>query len=514
MQNDNNNLNQTDNQNETTQKPEKPKNHLFGNFDFVYGFLLGLFIMFTIGGSTFYVYYFGIPPFINDYINHRGSGNAYLSLASASELQAGDKGTVSENPSTGETAPSEGGTSTIVDGSIDMAALTRKLGILQTLIDQNYLFPEDPGKAETYIYKGLLASLTDEDPYAHYYSVEEMNDRKSKQQGTYYGIGAIVHQMEDTNECIVIEVYPGSPAENAGMQIGDILYKVNGIDISDMSLSYVVQNMIQGDKGTSLECVVKRGDMEVSMRIIRGDVEVPKVTSGTLSRLGIAIPDSVLSASGTTGLSGDDIGYISFGNFYDTEGKQTKAALDKLINEDHIKAIIIDLRGNTGGDIEIASSLLDYILPDNLTTFTEGNKEFQQGKTLFAYTRNKNGKGQEWYAGDGHEINIPIIVLQNQNSASAAELFSGCLHDYGFAKVVGTTSYGKGIVQTVTTLADGSAVEFTTHYYYIPSGLNIHKVGIVPDIEIQLGSNADEYMVSLEDDLQMQKAIEILVTGN
>ena len=119
MLNENNNLNnQTDNQNETTQKPEKPKNHLFGNFDFVYGFLLGLFIMFTIGGSTFYVYYFGIPPFINDYINHRGSGNAYLSLASASELQAGDKGTVSENPSTGETAPSEGGTSTIIDGSI------------------------------------------------------------------------------------------------------------------------------------------------------------------------------------------------------------------------------------------------------------------------------------------------------------------------------------------------------------------------------------------------------------
>jgi carboxyl-terminal processing protease len=412
------------------------------------------------------------------------------------------------------TGTAETDSSSIVKSSLDMAALTRKLGILQTLIDRNYLFPEDPGKAETYVYKGLLASLADEDPYAHYYSVEEMNDRKSKQNGTYYGIGAIVHQMEDTNECIVIEVYSGSPAEAAGMQIGDILYKVNGIDISEMSISYVVQNMIQGEKGTSLDCVVKRGDQEVTMRIIRDDVEVPKVTSGTLSRLGITIPDHVISGAGTQGLSEDDIGYMSFGSFYDTEGRQAMTALDTLIDNDHIKALIIDLRGNTGGDIEIASSLLDYILPDNLTAFTEGNKEFQQGKTLFAYTRDKNGKGQEWYAGDGHEINIPIIILQNQNSASAAELFSGCLRDYGFARVIGTTSYGKGIVQTVTTLADGSAVEFTTHYYYIPSGLNIHKVGIAPDIEIELGSTADEYMVSLEEDLQMQKAIEILATGS
>ncbi len=509
MQNDNIN-----NNNSTDTPTEKPKKPLFGNFDFVYGFLLGLFIMFTIGGSTFYVYFFGFPPFINDYINHRGAGNASLSLASVSELQAGDNG-ISEalDPTLATTAA--GNTNEKNSSSLDMAAVSRKLGILQTLIDQNYLFPEDSQKAATYIYKGLLASLAGEDPYAHYYSAEEMNERKSKQNGTYYGIGAIVHQMEDTKESIVIEVYPGSPAEAAGMQIGDILYKVNGIDISNMELTYVIQNMIQGDKGTSFECVVKRGGEEIPMRITRDDVEIPRVTAGTLSNLNITIPESVIeeakSGSSDEVLTSDDIGYISFTSFYAAEGKQAKAALDYLVDDQKIKALIIDMRGNTGGDIEVAASIIDYILPDDLTTFTEGKSEFQQGKTLFAYTRDKNGKGQEWYASDGHSINVPIIVLQNQNSASAAELLSGCLQDYGVARVIGTKSYGKGIVQTITTLVDGSAVEFTTHYYYIPSGLNIHKVGITPDIDIELGSTADEYMVSLEDDKQLQKAIEVLV---
>lgn len=512
MQNENTNINNT-----TENQPKKPKKPLFGNFDFVYGFLLGLFIMFTIGGSTFYVYFFGIPPFINDYINHRGAGNAYMSLASVSELQAGDKGTIESSPNTETAAEANVSKTEKVSSSLDMAAVTRKLGILQTLIDQNYLFPEDPDKASTYIYKGLLASLAEEDPYAHYYSAEEMNARKSQQNGTYYGIGAIVHQLEDTKESIVIEVYPGSPAEAAGMQIGDILYKVNGIDISEMDLSYVIQNMIQGDKGTSLECVVKRGDQEITMRITRGDVEIPRVTAGTLSRLNVPIPDSIISevqdASGSSLLTADDIGLLSFANFYSAEGRQAITALDSLINQDHIKALIIDLRGNTGGDIEVASALLDYILPDDITTFTEGKSDFKQGKTLFAYTRDKSGKGQEWYAGDGHSIDIPIVVLQNQNSASAAELFSGCLKDYGVARVIGTRSYGKGIVQTITTLADGSAVEFTTHYYYIPSGLNIHQVGITPDIDLPLGNNADDYMVSLDADIQFQKAIEILLKG-
>ena len=499
MQNEEKNLsNTTEN---TTKKPKKP---LFGNFDFVYGFLLGLAVMFLIGGSTFYVYFFGIPPFLNDLLVTRGAGNASLTLASASELQSGDKGysLTAEGAAAGAEADSSAG---MVKSSVDMAAVTRKLGMLQSLIDQNYLFPEDPDKAATYIYKGLLASLNDDDPFAHYYSAEEMRESKSSKQSTYHGIGAMVQQLEGTNEIVVTKVYPGSPAEEAGLQVGDVLYKIDGIDISGMSISYVLPNLIQGEEGTTFNCVVKRDDQEISMRISRGNVEVPRIRFGTLDEIGIEL------TAGASSLSPSDIGYMSFANFYDVEERQAKQALDTLVDTAKIKALIIDLRGNNGGDIEIASSLLDYILPDDLTKFTEGNSAFQQGKTLFAYTRDKNGKGQEWYASDGHEIDIPIVVLQNQNSASAAELFSGCLKDYDRATIVGTKSYGKGIVQTITSLTDGSAVEFTTHYYYIPSGLNIHMVGITPDVEVDLGSSAEDYMVALKDDRQMLAAVDTLI---
>ncbi|WP_051671598.1 S41 family peptidase [Oribacterium sp. P6A1] len=496
--------------NETENSTKKQKKPLFGNFDFVYGFLLGLAVMFIIGGSTFYVYFFGIPPFLNDLLVNRGAGNASLTLASASELQTGDKG-YSLAAEGADAGTETGGSAGVVKSSVNMAAITRKLGMLQSILDQNYLFPEDPDKAATYIYKGLLASLTDDDPYAHYYSAEEMRESKSSKQSTYHGIGAMVQQLEGTNEIVVTKVYEGSPAEEAGLQVGDVLYKVDGIDISGMSISYVLPNLIQGEDGTTFNCVVKRYGQEISMRISRGNVEVPRIRYGTLDEIGIDFKDLPSETSDTTSsLSPSEVGYLSFANFYDVEERQAKQALDTLVETAKIKALIIDLRGNGGGDIEVASSLLDYILPDDLTKYTDGNSGFQQGKTLFAYTRDKNGKGQEWYAGDGHEIDIPIVVLQNQNSASAAELFSGCLKDYGRATIVGTKSYGKGIVQTITSLQDGSAVEFTTHYYYIPSGQNIHRLGITPDISVELGSNAEEYMVTLSEDRQMLAAVDAI----
>lgn len=516
MQNEDFNLNNETENKVTEPSPEKKKKPIFGNFDFVYGFLVGLVSMFIIGGSTFYVYFFGIPPFLNDLLVTRGAGNASLTLASASELKSGDKGYALTANGTSEGAAGSA-SGNVVNSSVNMAAVTRKLGMLQTLIDQNYLFPEDPDKAATYIYKGLLASLSDDDPYAHYYSAAEMQASNSSKKSTYHGIGAAVQQLEGSNEIVVTKVYEGSPAEQAGLMVGDVLYKIDGIDISGMSISYVLPNLIQGEDGTTFDCVVKRDGKELSMRISRGDVELPRVKFGTLDEIGIdvqgdpSLSSSVSSLNSAGSLSSADIGYMTFANFYEVEERQAKQALDTLVDIAKIKGLIIDLRGNGGGDIEVASSLLDYILPDDLTTYTEGKSDFQQGMTLMAYTRDKNGKGQEWYAGDGHQIDIPIVVLQNQNSASAAELFSGCLKDYDRATIVGTKSYGKGIVQTITTLQDGSAIEFTTHYYYIPSGLNIHMVGITPDVEVELGSNAEEYMVELNEDRQMLAAVDALV---
>lgn len=511
MQDKDLNLNKETENIETDAPTTNKKKPIFGNFDFVYGFLLGLAVMFIVGGSTFYVYFFGIPPFINDLLVSRGAGNASMTLASASELQSGDRGYTSAVESASENSNG------LVTGSLNMAAISRKLGMIQGLIDQNYLFPEDPDKAATYIYKGLLASLTAEDPYAHYYSVEEMQEINASKQSSFHGIGALVRQLEGSNEIVVTKVYEGSPADEAGLQVGDIFYKIDGIDITKMSVSYVVENLIQGEDGTSFDCTVKRYGKEVSMRISRGTVEIPRVRYGTLDEFEIELTDEQLktlsanASASDSSLSAKDIGYIAFSAFHDAEERQTKQALDTLVDTAKIKALIIDMRGNSGGNIEVATSLIDYILPDDLTMYTEGKTEFAQGKTLLLYTRDKNGKGSEWYADDGHEIDLPIVILQNQNSASAAELFSGCLKDYDRASIVGTVSYGKGIVQTITSLKDGSAVEFTTHYYYIPSGLNIHKVGIKPDVEVSLGSNAEDYMVELKDDRQMQKAVEVLI---
>jgi len=202
------------------------------------------------------------------------------------------------------------------------------------------------------------------------------------------------------------------------------------------------------------------------------------------------------------------------------------------------KALIIDLRGNPGGDVEAATKLLDYFLPDHLqkpkrkdsenkTIQTENrgesasssvlevtpnpNRQFEKDKTLLLYTEDKWGKGKDWYAKDGHEVDLPIIILMNQNSASASELFAGTMQDYDRAWVFGTLSYGKGIVQTVRSFPDGSAVEFTTHYYFTPAGRNIHKKGITPDLTVEM-PEADQftYLRDRTKDLQLRKAAESL----
>lgn len=207
-------------------------------------------------------------------------------------------------------------------------------------------------------------------------------------------------------------------------------------------------------------------------------------------------------------------------------------AVDEFISQYEEKvdgkdeALIIDLRGNPGGDVEAATKLLDYFLPDHLSkpekkaTEESGaiqsktDREFKAGDTLLLYTEDKNGNGKDWYCEDGHEVDMPIVILVNQNSASASELFSGAMQDYGRAIVVGTQSFGKGIVQTVRSFPDGSAVEFTTHYYFTPAGRNIHKVGITPDIKVEIPeADSNSYVQDRTKDSQLKKAAETLYTN-
>lgn len=394
---------------------------------------------------------------------------------------------------------------------INLSRVSKKLGDLQDLIKESYLYTENGNDAENGIYKGFLNSLLEEDPYAAYYTKEEIEQAERQQKGVYQGIGASVSK---TDEGVKVEyVYPDSPAEKGGLKAGDVIVKVDGISVKDLSLEYIVQNLVQGLPGSSLEMIVLRDGSELSLRLTRGEVVIPPVESGDAQ---LMLKDSSIPEG--------QIGYLSLRGFYEEAVTEFISRYEKEI-EGKKKALIIDLRGNPGGDVEAATKLLDYFLPDHLPKpekKTDGSgaiqsktdREFMEGETLMLYTEDKHGNGKEWYASDGHEVNLPIVILLNENSASASELFSGAMQDYGRAIVVGTQSYGKGIVQTIRSFPDGSAVEFTTHYYFTPAARNIHKKGITPDIKVEIAEeDSAVYQQDRTKDSQLRKAAETLYTN-
>ena len=517
--------------------PEQNKKGLWKGVVF---FFLCFTLSFVLGALLCYFYFFGFPKRQENQAIHNGAASS--STLSDSNLENLE--------------------------SINLPRVTEKLRKIQDLLTDSYLYQENGKDAEEMIYKGFLTSLLQEDPYAAYYTKEEIEETRNRQKGIYKGIGAAVSEKEGGP--LVEYVYPGSPAEKAGLLAGDIVLKVDGISVESLSLNYIVENLIQGLAGSSLEMVVNRNGEEVTLRITRGEVVIPGSEVGDVAEMlklsGAEQQNEATSQNGgekqtdagtgvLANLQPGDIGYLSLRGFY-------MEAVDSFISqyESDIagkkKALIIDLRGNPGGDVEAATKLLDYFLPDHLqkpkrkdsqplqtqenspetsnaqATGTEGsntqyggerasasvlevtpnpNRQFEKDKTLLLYTEDKWGKGKDWYAKDGHEVDLPIIILMNQNSASASELFAGTMQDYDRAWVFGTQSYGKGIVQTVRSFPDGSAVEFTTHYYFTPAGRNIHKKGITPDLTVEM-PEADQftYLRDRTKDLQLRKAAESL----
>ena len=500
--------------------PEQNKKGLWKGVVF---FFLCFTLSFVLGALLCYFYFFGFPKRQENQAIHNGAASS--STLSDSNLENLE--------------------------SINLPRVTEKLRKIQDLLTDSYLYQENGKDAEEMIYKGFLTSLLQEDPYAAYYTKEEIEETRNRQKGIYKGIGAAVSEKEGGP--LVEYVYPGSPAEKAGLLAGDIVLKVDGISVESLSLNYIVENLIQGLPGSSLEMVVNRNGEEVTLRITRGEVVIPGSEVGDVAEM-LKLQSGAEKQNETdpqkseeqqpnvnrdvlAKLKPGDIGYLSLRGFY-------MEAVDSFISqyESDIdgkkKALIIDLRGNPGGDVEAATKLLDYFLPDHLqkpkrkdsenkTIQTENrgesasssvlevtpnpNRQFEKDKTLLLYTEDKWGKGKDWYAKDGHEVGLPIIILMNQNSASASELFAGTMQDYDRAWVFGTLSYGKGIVQTVRSFPDGSAVEFTTHYYFTPAGRNIHKKGITPDLTVEM-PEADQftYLRDRTKDLQLRKAAESL----
>ncbi len=346
-----------------------------------------------------------------------------------------------------------------------------KIESLENVID-TYYYKTDVDKAEEAngMYKGLMDSLGD--PYSVYYTEEELEDLLSDTAGVYYGIGAYVSLDEDLKLPRISGVIPGTPAERAELQIDDIIYEVDGESTEGLELDDVVA-LIKGPEGTTVHLTLLRGSKreEVGIDVERSAVEVPTVNQKLLGEA-------------------EDIGYIQITEFDEVTPDQFAEGLAELRASD-IKGLIIDLRSNPGGSLQAVCDIAKQILP----------------KGLIVYTVDRDGNRDNYTCDGNHEIDIPVVVLVNQYSASASEILSGAIKDYGLGKLVGMTTYGKGIVQRIFDLKDGTAVKLTVSNYYTPNGNNIHGIGIEPDIEVEFDSDA---YAEDKTDNQLDKAIEVM----
>ena len=321
-----------------------------------------------------------------------------------------------------------------------------KAEILSSYINRFYLNDIDYGKMGDIIYKAMVSGL--DDKYAAYYTKDEYKDISEKTKGEFCGIGAYISQGKNDNSLKVAGVVKGGPAEKAGIKKGDIIVEVDGENIQGKDSSYAVSKM-KGKKGTNVSIsVVRKGNKKPITFNIKREV----------------IHDNTVSYK----MLDNNIGYISVSAFETVTKKQFKSAVDCLEKKNE-KGLIIDLRDNGGGLLDTALDMLDHILP----------------KKLVVYTKDKNGVAEEYYTKDDKEIKIPIVILVNGNSASASEVFCGALRDYGKAKLLGTKTFGKGIVQSSFAFRDGTGLKFTTSKYYTPKGINIHGTGFEPDIKVK-----------------------------
>lgn len=351
-------------------------------------------------------------------------------------------------------------------------AFTEKFNEIKELID--VLYYETYSEVELYdnVYDSMLLSL--DDPYSDYFTPEEMTLFMESSSGTYEGIGVVVSYSEDGNEVIVVAPYEGAPGDLAGMRPGDVIKFVDGIDLFGMSLEEAV-TYIKGEKNTPVVLTIYRPSTEETfdLTIIRDEITEETVFHEVLD---------------------DNMGYIRLTGFQEVTDEQFDAALEVLQGEG-IEGLIIDLRNNPGGSLDTVLNICDRIL----------------GEELIVYTENKYGDRKEYFSDAETYLDLPIVVLVNEYSASASEILSGALKDLGVGTLVGNTTFGKGLVQNIIPLEDGSAVKVTIARYYTPGGNYINEVGIEPDVEVIL-EDENVYMFDTEhdEDVQLQKAIEVL----
>ena len=347
-----------------------------------------------------------------------------------------------------------------------------KMQTIENLIKETYYGDEvTTGQLMDGVYKGMVDSL--DDPYSEYYTKEELEEVMNSNQGVSYGIGAYI-SLDQTRQLPVISgLVEDSPASEAGIKEGDIIYKVGDEYTQGLSLTEVV-SLVKGLEGTTVHLTMYR---EGEPDYLEFDIERSSQIETTTVDYGM--------------IEGEDsVGYLRIREFDTVTVDQYTEAMAEL-NAKGMKGLILDLRSNPGGDLNVVVEIARKILPAG----------------LIVYTEDKEGNRKEYTCDGTNELQIPLVVLTNEYSASASEILAGAIQDYNKGTLVGTTTYGKGIVQSIRHLSDGTALKLTTSAYFTPSGRNIHGVGITPDIEVEM--DYDQYY---EDgtDTQFDKALEIL----
>lgn len=349
-----------------------------------------------------------------------------------------------------------------------------KLQKVKQIVDSSYLYEYEEDELIDGAINGMLLGL--DDPYAAYYNADEFEEFYVETEGKYVGVGLYITYDNEKLMGYVISPIENSPAADEGVLPGDYIYSVDGVLTSTMDLDSLGSNL-KGEEGTTVEVVFVRYD----------DGESEKITK-TLTRRTVIVNPVVEK------IYENDIGYIKLSSFDENSYTDFKKVYDDLIKNEKVKGLILDLRNNPGGLLNVACNIADLLVPE--------------GKIV--YTVDKAGNEEALYSKAG-KIEIPLVVLINEGSASASEILAGAIKDYGVGKIVGVTTYGKGVVQTLKSLKDGTYMKLTTAEYFSPNGNKINEIGISPDIEVELPDDIESYYnLSLEEDTQLRTAIEEL----
>ena len=344
----------------------------------------------------------------------------------------------------------------------------QKLNYLESLIDEEYLDEKDEDSLREGLYAGLMSGLND--PYSTYYTAEQYKELNTSNEGSYVGIGAVLQKDKDGGAKIV-QLYEGGSGEQAGLKKGDVLKAIDGEDVTEKETADIAAMIKESDKDSvtlTVQRAVQKETLDIKVEI--RDVEIQTVSHEMLD---------------------DETGYIRISEFSEVTSNQYKKAFEDL-QDKGMKKMVVDLRDNPGGLLNAVCDVLRQILPEG----------------LIVYTEDKNGKKEEEKCDGKNELNMPLAVLVNGSSASASEIFAGAVKDYGIGTIVGTTTYGKGVVQTIQPLGDGSAVKITIAKYFTPKGNDINKKGITPDVEAELAEDSTDWTeLTHEEDTQLQAAL-------